>query len=153
LKRYISPGSDQIPAELIQAGGSKFHELINSIWNTEKLPHQWKESIIVPVHKKGDITTINFVQNCMEYSSLKANMMRLLGINSVGVDITDQILIRPFAHPYGCETWSLTLREEHRLRVFQNRVLRRIFGPKRRLNSGNACYYSVQNLLVFSSAF
>jgi hypothetical protein len=33
---------------------------------------------------------------------------------------------------YGCETWSLTLREEHRLRVFENRVLRRIFGPKRR---------------------
>jgi hypothetical protein len=32
---------------------------------------------------------------------------------------------------YGCETWSLTLREEHRLRVFENRVLRRILGPKR----------------------
>jgi hypothetical protein len=32
---------------------------------------------------------------------------------------------------YGRETWSLTLREEHRLRMFQNRVLRRIFGPKR----------------------
>jgi hypothetical protein len=32
---------------------------------------------------------------------------------------------------YGCETWSLTLREEHRLRVFENRVLRRIFGPMR----------------------
>jgi hypothetical protein len=32
---------------------------------------------------------------------------------------------------YGCETWSLTLGEEHRLRVFENRVLRRIFGPKR----------------------
>jgi hypothetical protein len=31
----------------------------------------------------------------------------------------------------GCETWSLTLREEHRLRVFENRVLWRIFGPKR----------------------
>jgi len=31
---------------------------------------------------------------------------------------------------YGCETWSLTLREEHKLRVFENRVLR-IFGPKR----------------------
>jgi hypothetical protein len=30
-----------------------------------------------------------------------------------------------------CETWSLTLREEHRLRVFENRVLRKIFGPKR----------------------
>jgi hypothetical protein len=32
---------------------------------------------------------------------------------------------------YGCETWSLTLREEHRLRVFENRVLRKILGPKR----------------------
>ena len=32
---------------------------------------------------------------------------------------------------YGCETWSLTLREERRLRVFENGVLRRIFGPKR----------------------
>jgi hypothetical protein len=32
---------------------------------------------------------------------------------------------------YGCEVWSLTLREEHRPRVFENRVLRRIFGPKR----------------------
>jgi hypothetical protein len=32
---------------------------------------------------------------------------------------------------YGRETWSLTLREEHRLRVFENRILRRIFGPKR----------------------
>jgi hypothetical protein len=32
---------------------------------------------------------------------------------------------------YGCETWSLTLREEHRLKVFENRVMRRIVGPKR----------------------
>jgi hypothetical protein len=32
---------------------------------------------------------------------------------------------------YGCETWSLTLREEHRLRVFENRVLRRIFAIKK----------------------
>jgi hypothetical protein len=32
---------------------------------------------------------------------------------------------------YGCETWSLILREEHRLRVFENRMLRGIFGPKR----------------------
>jgi hypothetical protein len=33
--------------------------------------------------------------------------------------------------PYGCETWSLTLREEHRLRMFENKALRRIFGRKR----------------------
>jgi hypothetical protein len=32
---------------------------------------------------------------------------------------------------YGCETWSLTFREEHRLRIFENRVLRKIFGPQR----------------------
>jgi hypothetical protein len=32
---------------------------------------------------------------------------------------------------YGCEAWSLTLSAEHRLRVFENKVLKRIFGPKR----------------------
>jgi hypothetical protein len=56
VKRYKSPCSDQIPSELIQAGGeilrSKIHKLINSIWNKEELPDQWKESIIVLVHKK-----------------------------------------------------------------------------------------------------
>jgi hypothetical protein len=38
---------------------------------------------------------------------------------------------------YGCETWCLTLREEHRLRVFEKRMLRRIFGPKRDLVTGS----------------
>jgi len=38
---------------------------------------------------------------------------------------------------YGCGTWSLTLREEHRLRVFENRVLRKIFGPKREVVVGS----------------
>jgi hypothetical protein len=37
---------------------------------------------------------------------------------------------------YGCETWPLILREEHRLMVFKNRVLRRIFGPKRDVGIG-----------------
>ena len=41
-----------------------------------------------------------------------------------------KIIILPFVL-YGCETWSLTLREESRLRVVENRILRRIFGPKR----------------------
>ena len=43
---------------------------------------------------------------------------------------TDITIILPFVL-YGCETWSLTLREERRLRVFENMVLRRIFGPER----------------------
>jgi hypothetical protein len=57
LKRYKSPGTDQIPAELIQAGGntlrSEIHKLINCIWNKEELPEQWKEYIILPIYKKG----------------------------------------------------------------------------------------------------
>jgi hypothetical protein len=58
LKKYKLPGSDQIPAELIQAGGEillfAIHKLINSVWNKEGLPDQWKESIIIPVHKKSN---------------------------------------------------------------------------------------------------
>jgi hypothetical protein len=42
----------------------------------------------------------------------------------------DKTIILPVVL-YGCETWSLTLRKEHRLRVFANRVLRKIFGPRR----------------------
>jgi hypothetical protein len=49
--------------ELIQAGGeillSAIHKLINSVWNKEELPDQWKESIIVPINKKGDKTDCN----------------------------------------------------------------------------------------------
>jgi hypothetical protein len=46
--------------------------------------------------------------------------------------------------PYWCETWSLTVREEHKLRVFENKVLRRIFGPKsdRVLEGGENCIMS-----------
>jgi hypothetical protein len=40
-------------------------------------------------------------------------------------------IILPAILLYGCETWSLTVREEHILRVFDNSVLRRIFGPER----------------------
>jgi len=51
-------GIDQIPAELIKAGGRtiyvEIHKLIISIWKKEKLPEECKELIIVPIHKKGD---------------------------------------------------------------------------------------------------
>jgi hypothetical protein len=46
---------------------------------------------------------------------------------------------------YGCETWSPTLREERRLRVFENRVLRRIFGPKRDKVTGNGENYIMRS--------
>jgi len=57
---------------------------------------------------------------------------------------------------YGCETWLLILREEHRLRVFENRVLRRVFGPKRDEVTGEwrklhneelSDLYSLQNIV------
>jgi hypothetical protein len=63
LKKYISPGSAQILVKLIQTGGetllSVIHKLINFIWNKEELPDQWKESIVVPIYKKGDKTECN----------------------------------------------------------------------------------------------
>jgi hypothetical protein len=63
LKNYKSLGTDEISAEPIQAGGeillSAIHKLINYIWNKEQLPDQWEESIIVPIHKKGDKTDCN----------------------------------------------------------------------------------------------
>jgi len=49
--------------------------------------------------------------------------------NNIKIKIHRNIIL-PFVL-CGCETWSLTLREERRLRVFENRVLRRIFGPRR----------------------
>jgi len=45
--------------------------------------------------------------------------------------LSKNINIRTYLTVYGCETWSLTLREECSLRVFENRVLRKIFGTKR----------------------
>ena len=58
LKNHKSPGIDQIPAELFKAGGwtirGEIHKLIFSNWNKEELSDEWKESIIVPVYKKGD---------------------------------------------------------------------------------------------------
>jgi hypothetical protein len=87
LKSYKSPGTDQIPAELIKAGGetlySELHRLICSIWNKEELPQQWKESIVVPIYKKGDKTDcnnyrgislfINCLQNFIQHSSGQVN--------------------------------------------------------------------------------
>jgi hypothetical protein len=61
------------------------------------------------------LVTVQFRNFCLPVSSLK----------TLRIKYTKLIL---FVVLYGYETWSLTLREEHRLKVFENRVLRRIFG-------------------------
>jgi hypothetical protein len=67
LKRYRSLGFDQIPAKLIKAGGgtlcTEVHKLICSIWNKEELPQQWKESMIVPVNRKGNTIDQKLLRN------------------------------------------------------------------------------------------
>ena len=68
LKRYKSPGTDQIPAEAIQAGSStmlfEILKLINSVWNKKELPEQWKVTIIVHIDKKLDKT------DCSNYQGM-----------------------------------------------------------------------------------
>ena len=56
-------------------------------------------------------------------------------------------IILPFVL-YGCETWSLTLREERKLRVFENMVLRRVFGPKKDEVTGNGENYIMRSLVI-----
>ena len=49
---------------------------------------------------------------------------------------------------YGCETWSLTLRKERRLKVFENRALKRVFEPKRDEVTGNVENYIMKSLVI-----
>jgi hypothetical protein len=66
LKRYKSLGTDRILAEFIKAEGEtscfQTHKLVCSLWSKEELPQQWKESIIVPIHEKGNKTDCNNYQ-------------------------------------------------------------------------------------------
>ena len=81
LKSHKLPGIDQIPAELIKAGGrtisSEIHKLINPVWYRKELPEECMESIIIPIYKRQikQIVVIveahhfvsyvqNFIQNC-----------------------------------------------------------------------------------------
>jgi hypothetical protein len=70
---------------------------------------------------------LNFGNSC--YHSVQNHLSSRQLLKYVKVRICKTLIL--FLVLYGCETWSLTLRKEHKLRVFQNRLLRRIFGPKR----------------------
>ena len=76
LKSHKSPGIDQIPADLIKEGGRtiryQIHKLIVSIWNKEELSEEWKESIIVPIHKKG-LKQIVVIIGAYHFCQLRTN--------------------------------------------------------------------------------
>jgi hypothetical protein len=74
------------------------------------------------------LVTRTLESDCIPFSAQNLLSSRLLSKN-IKIRMY-KIIILPVVL-YVFETWSLTLREEHRLRVFENRVLRRIFGPKR----------------------
>ena len=75
-----------------------------------------------------EIKRILKLENACYYSVQNFLSSRLLSKN-LKIKIYRNIILPVVL--YGCETWSLTLREERRLRVFENRMLRRLFGPKR----------------------
>jgi hypothetical protein len=114
LKKYNPPGSDQIQAELYQAGGdtlvSEIHKLVTSIWNKEELPDLWKESIIVLIHKTGKKLAVIINRGISLLSPTCRILLKILlsrmspytdgnffGTMSVDIDVTNQQLIRFFA--------------------------------------------------------
>jgi hypothetical protein len=76
---------------------------------------------------EGFKSRLNSGNTC--YHSVQSLLSSRLLSRNLKVKINKTIILPVVL--YGCETWSLTLREEHRLRVCENRVLRRMFGPKR----------------------
>ena len=109
LKSQKSPGIDQIPAELIETGGGTIcletHKLTTPIWKKEKLPEEWKESFIIPIHKKGNKTDWNNYRGISllptTYKILSNNLLsrlipyakEIIGIISVAFHATRRLLI------------------------------------------------------------
>ena len=101
LRRHKSPGIDKIPAKFIYAVGrtihSEIHKLLNSIWNMEELPEEWKESIIVSSYKKGDKTdcsnyrglslfpTMNKILSNILLSRLTSYVQKIIGYHQCGI--------------------------------------------------------------------
>jgi hypothetical protein len=174
LKRHISPGIDQIQAEMFEAGGRKFRseirELIISIWNKEEIPEEWKESIIVSIHKKGNKTVCtNYRGITMVYAddvnilggsihTLKKNTETLLiRSKEIGLEVNaDKTKYMVMSQDRTAERSHNTKNDNNSLeRVEQFIYLGRTITNqnfiqeeiKSRLKSGNACYHSVQQLL------
>jgi hypothetical protein len=82
------------------------------------------------------------VRECLLSFSAESFVFQFLSKNlkiKIYINITLPVVL------YGCETWLLTLSEERRLRVFENRVLRRVFWPKRNEVAGNEEYFIMRS--------
>ena len=94
------------------------------VWGNMLSVTTWRQMSLMHVHHEcilfmgGQWSTTIFRTYCKEHSDVMNNFL------------TSMYTWAPVVL-YGCETWSLTLKEERRLRVFENRVLRKVFGPKR----------------------
>ena len=101
LKSHKSPVIDQIPAELIKAGGRTIrfaiHKLIISIWNKEELPEEWKESIIVPIHKKGDLVadSHSIMTRWRNYFSQLLNVHGAKKVRQAQIHTAEQLVPEP----------------------------------------------------------
>ena len=148
LKSHKSPGIDQIPAEEIKAGGREIcleiHKLISSIWKMKKWTEEWKESIKVPIPKKGDKTDFNnyrgishlpttyFIFSKIPLSRSIPYAKEIIGDHQCGFRRNRPTIDRIFCIRQTTLTNQSSIREE----------------IKKRMRSGNACYHSVQNFLA-----
>ena len=104
------------------------------------LTHQNSIQEEIKSRLKSGNACYHLVQNLLSSSLLSKNL---------NIKISRTIIL-PVAL-YGCETWSLTLREEPRMRVFENRVLRRVYGPKRDEVTGEWRTYNEELTVLYSS--
>ena len=128
LKRHKSPGIDQILAELINQGVEQLGIRRNCLrCGSSRLLYLFtrrviKRVVVIIEAYRFDQEMLGIIlgQNLLSSSLLSKN---------IKIKIYRTIILPVVL--YGCETWSLTLREERRLRVFENRMSRTVFGPRR----------------------
>jgi len=116
----MSPDQNAARSHDINIGNSSFESVEGFKYLGTTVTYQNSIQEVIKSRLKSGNACYHSVQNLLSSSWLS----KKLKIKIYGTIILPVVL-------YGCETWSLILREERRLRVFENRVLRRIFGPKR----------------------
>jgi hypothetical protein len=113
------------------------HQNVDQNWDTE-LANTSFENVSQFKYSRTTVRNQNLIQEEINkglnsgnacYHSVQNLLPSHLLSKNIKVRICKTIILPVVL--YGCETWSLILKEKHRLRVFENRVLRKIFGPKR----------------------